>query len=427
MNQLLHKPLRAFAWYAFLILACSIPAYYTIMDYIWVSELNEHNKIIAEKTKHNLNALAGNKEATAQSVEFWNKLQPNTDLQPADVIRADSIYNLYKPKPFASKKDIDRYQGLVTYFNIHGKPYKFIVETNVEESYETILSIGMVTMLFFGLLLLGFVFINKKISNRLWQPFYVTLQKLKSFDLDKQSKIRFEPTDIAEFEELNTALAKLIHSNIASFKQQKEFTENASHELQTPLAIIQSKLDLMRQNKSLDREQSQHIDEASKALARASRINKNLLLLAKIENHQYTQRELINLDGLIVENIDLLKDYAEGKKIQIQTQIKAGVEILGNLALVEILLSNLLLNAIKHNVEGGEVSVALNSNQLRVCNAGQESLQLDELFKRFSRTSPHVPGTGLGLAIVKEICIQHNWRVTYTFEARMHCFSVSFF
>lgn len=427
MNQLLNKPLRAFAWYAFLILACSIPAYYAIMDYIWVSELNEHNKIIAEKTKHNLNALTGTEEATAQSVEFWNKLQPNTDLKVADALRPDSIYNLYKAKPFASEKDIDRYQGLVTYFNIHGKPYKFIVETNVEESYETILSIGMVTMLFFGLLLLGFVFINKKISTRLWQPFYVTLQKLKSFDLDKQHEIRFEKTDIAEFEELNAALAKLIQSNIAVYQQQKEFTENASHELQTPLAIIQSKLDIMRQNQTLGREQAQHIDEASKALARASRINKNLLLLAKIENQQYSQRQKINLDALIVENIDLLSDYAKGKKIQIQSDIKTGVCISANLILVEILVSNLLLNAIKHNVEYGEVIVELSANQLRVGNVGQESLQLDELFKRFSRATPHVPGTGLGLAIVKEICVQHNWQISYTFEVGMHCFSVCFF
>ena len=134
MNQLLHKPLRAFAWYAFLILACSIPAYYYIMDYIWVSELNEHNKTIAEKTEHNLNAIAEDETSITQSVSFWNKLQPNTDLQATDAIKPDSIYNLYKAKPFASERDIDRYQGLVTYFNIHGKPYKFIVETNVEDS-----------------------------------------------------------------------------------------------------------------------------------------------------------------------------------------------------------------------------------------------------------------------------------------------------
>lgn len=426
IKQLLNKPLRAFAWYAFLILACSIPAYYFIMDYIWVSELDEHNRIIAARTQHSLNAITVDELQIDQHVEFWNKVQPNAALQPTKTLRPDSVYNLYKQKPFAPNEDIDRFQGLVTYFTIHGKPYRFTVETNVEESHETIFSITLVTMLFFVLLLLGFILINKRISAKLWQPFYHTLEKLKAFNLDKQTNITFEASDIAEFEELNQVLTKLIGANVLTYQRQKEFTENASHELQTPLAILQTKLELLLQNQALNKEQSHHIAEAHKALARATRINKNLLLLAKIENQQYSVRQRINLQEVISDSLDLFSDYAKGKKIRIQTKMEAESGIQGNKSLVDILVANLLLNAIKHNVEAGEIHITLSAGHLSIYNSGEAALNADQLFKRFSRVNVQTPGTGLGLAIVKEICVQHNWHIDYCFQSQQHCFSIKF-
>lgn len=425
MKQLLNKPLRAFTGYAFFILACSIPAYYFIMDYIWIAELDEHNRIIAARTQQSLNALTDDEQRIAQHVEFWNRLQPNTALKPASSLKPDSVYNLYKQKPFTNDSDIDRFEGLITYFNIHGKPYQLTVETNVEESHETILSITLVTMLFFVLLLLGFILINKRISAKLWQPFYATLDKLKSFNLDKQKNIAFETSDIAEFAELNQVLTKLIGANVLTYQRQKEFTENASHELQTPLAILQTKLELLLQNQSLNKEQSQHIEEAHKALARATRINKNLLLLAKIENQQYAERQTIKLQEVIEENLDLFVDYAASKKIYFIQKMEPEVEIEGNKSLFDILIANLLLNAIKHNIEGGEIKINLSPTQLSIANTGKEPLDTEALFKRFSRVA-QTPGTGLGLAIVKEICVQHGWGIVYQFQEGQHCFFINF-
>ena len=424
MKQLLNKPLRAFAGYAFLILLCSIPAYYYFMDYIWISELNEHNRIIAEKTRYNLNAIANQDSTLAQTIGLWNKLQPNTDLQPTQTIQPDSIYNLYKQKPHAPNQDIDRFQGLVTYFSIQGQPFRFRVETNVEESYETILTITGVTLVFFIFLVLGFILINKRISARLWQPFYATLQKLRAFSLDKQQSITFDPANIAEFEELNQALSSLIESNLGVYKQQKEFTENASHELQTPIAIVQSKLDLLLQNQNLTQEQSSYIDEANQALARVSRINKNLLLLSKLENVQYARQESINLSELLSDTVLLFADYAEGKNIAINTILEPAVSTMGNKVLVEILLANLILNAIKHNLNHGTIQINLSSNRLVIANLGTTALLFDQLFRRFGRASTQTPSTGLGLAIVKEIATKHNWTISYEFQDNWHYFSV---
>ena len=135
------------------------------------------------------------------------------------------------------KKSIDRFRGLTTNIKIDNKNFIVTIETNVEESEETVIYIAVVTLFFFLILVIGFWILNKRLSQKLWKPFKDTLQKLKSFQLNKQNEIQFSETDIVEFQELNTALDKLLKHSIATYKSQKEFTENASHELQTPIAI----------------------------------------------------------------------------------------------------------------------------------------------------------------------------------------------
>ncbi len=147
------------------------------------------------------------------------------------------------------------------------------------------------------LLLGGFVWLNRKISHRLWQPFYKSLEKIKSFDLNTNTKVEFGQTDIIEFAELNDKPDKLITGSVATYHQQKEFADNASHELQTPLAIVQSKLEMLEQSSSLTGDQYKIIEETLQALTRVNRINKNLLLLNNgIENSQFMERELDKLD-----------------------------------------------------------------------------------------------------------------------------------
>jgi len=219
-------------------------------------------------------------------------------------------------------------------------------------------------------------------------------------------------------------LSSLIESNLGVYKQQKEFTENASHELQTPIAIVQSKLDLLLQNQNLTQEQSSYIDEANQALARVSRINKNLLLLSKLENVQYARQESINLSELLSDTVLLFADYAEGKNIAINTILEPAVSTMGNKVLVEILLANLILNAIKHNLNHGTIQINLSSNRLVIANLGTTALLFDQLFRRFGRASTQTPSTGLGLAIVKEIATKHNWTISYEFQDNWHYFSV---
>lgn len=296
-----------------------------------------------------------------------------------------------------------------------------------EDRYLIIGIVTTLTMLFFLLLIVGFVLINRRISRRLWQPFYNSLAKIKSFNLDKQQTVVFDETDIDEFSELNQSLNKLIAGNIAVYNQQKEFADNASHELQTPLAIIQSKLDLLLQSKLLTNEQYELIEDANKALSRVARINKNLLLLTKIENSQFMDREIIDLSDLLESTIAIFSNFSESKNLMLKTEVPSGITVEGNKILIEILLNNLITNAIRYTDNNGTITIKLSEKHLSVANSGTTALERDQLFKRFGTTTSSITrGTGLGLSLVKQICNRYGWKAGYEFHNMQHIFSLHF-
>ncbi|HOZ98277.1 MAG TPA: HAMP domain-containing sensor histidine kinase [Niabella sp.] len=298
-------------------------------------------------------------------------------------------------------------------------------EAGREDSFLIIGTVTMLTVLFFGLLIAGLILVNRRSSGKLWRPFYSSLEKIRNFDLTQQTPA-FEPTNIAEFEELNEQLHKLIDRATVAYKQQKEFTENASHELQTPLAILTNKVDILLQSDGLTEKQFHIAEEMYKALIRSSRINKNLLLLAKIENGQFDKSESISIRTLLGQSMEVLQEYFAEKKISVDLNIHTDVEIQANCDLTEVLLNNLLMNAIRHTPAGGVIRVILSVLKLEVKNSGEHALNPDLLFKRFSKMSADNAGSGLGLSIVQEICKLHGWEVKYRFENKEHIFTVLF-
>lgn len=299
-------------------------------------------------------------------------------------------------------------------------------EAGREDRLLIVGAVTLLTVLFFVLLLAGFILLNRRISQRLWQPFYNSLAKIKHFSLEQNRSIQFERSEIDEFAELNHSLDKLITGNIAAYTQQKEFAENASHELQTPLAVVQSKLELLMQSQSLTTEQYNIIEDALKALSRVSRVNKNLLLLTKIENSQYMEKDAIDVPELLANLIPQFETIAAGKQIRLLPHFQPAVTITGNRALVEILLNNLITNAIRYSAAGSDIILKLSANSFIISNPGASSLQADQLFKRFATAAIQQPGTGLGLAIVKQICNRYNWTIQYTFNNGQHVFTLNF-
>lgn len=300
-------------------------------------------------------------------------------------------------------------------------------EAGREDSFLIIGTVTLLTIIFFGLLLVGLIIINRRTSQKLWQPFYSSLEKIRDFDLSRQQTILFERTDIAEFSELNQQLHKLFTNATTVYKQQKEFADNASHELQTPLAIIQSKLDLLLQSQSLTDEQYSIIEDAHKALTRVGRINKNLLLLTRIDNYQYMDEEPLNFSALIQNAIELFGQFSTARRIHLQYSIAPNVIATANKELVEILINNLLSNTIQHSATGTTVTIILSDKKkLIFTNQGEASLDPDQLFKRFASARSNSPGTGLGLALARQVADRYGWKLSYKYDSGKHSFSLDF-
>lgn len=428
MKPLLTKTTKPFLIYVLIVLMISIPVYYFVVDTIWQNELDEHNQIIVEKTAYEFNQLKLSDEALEKSLELWNHIQPETDVEKisADQIKSDTAYTYEKHLPFISEQKKERYRCLKKVIYIQGKPYLFTIQTNIEESHETIAVIALITVFFFVIIVVGLLYLNRKLSASIWKPFRGTLDQLKTFNLNSQNKIAFPASDTSEFEELNQSLYKLIERNVSAYKTQKEFTENASHELQTPLAIIKNKLDLLLQDQDLTEKQYRLAEDMNRALARSSRINKNLLLLAKIDNKQFDNTETISFDHLLDQSIAILEEHFEQKNISVQESISKDVKVNGNSILCEILINNFIINAIRHTSPGGAIAVSLTQSAFKISNSGTDGLNPDLLFKRFSKLSTDNSGSGLGLSIIQEICKFHHWKISYQFENNHHIFTVNF-
>ncbi len=294
---------------------------------------------------------------------------------------------------------------------------------------DKLIIIGAVTLLtvcFFILLLGVFVFVNRRISRRLWTPFYESLSTIKDFDLHQTKEVVFASTTIGEFKELNESLEKLIKHSVGAYYQQKEFADNASHELQTPLAIVQSKLERLMQSSALTAEHLKMIEDALGALARVNRINKNLLLLTRIENSQFRDTKQINLYRLLENSIAVFQPFVEDKELTVLFEASVEVTVHANSTLVEILVNNLLTNAIQNSGPHEQILISSDKKTLEIANPGRATLEEAHLFRRFSKVSDGAKGTGLGLALCKQICDRYQWELSYNFDGKRHLFVVRF-
>lgn len=224
---------------------------------------------------------------------------------------------------------------------------------------------------------------------------------------------------------MNQSIEKLINKNTSIYHNQLEFIENAAHELQTPLAIFQAKIDMLIQRADITEEQSEILISLNNALARLNRLNKNLLLLSKIDNKIYSEKHVINVNECIEKHLDFFIEQGKSKEIGFSTEFTEVVFVKSNPVLFEVLMSNLLLNAIRHNVQNGQVIVKLENNSIIITNTGvQTELAVDKLFNRFSKLNQSKQGNGLGLAIIKKISDLNQWNIIYSFEDNQHTFSV---
>jgi len=303
----------------------------------------------------------------------------------------------------------------------HNEP---IPELDLEE--DIMQGVMIQYLLISGVLGIAIILVNSMMAKRLWKPFDETLRQAEDFRVENGVFPPLPESRIKEFTRLNLALNELMKNSLESYQTQKEFTENASHELQTPLAVFQSKLDLLLQQPDLTQQQADIIQGLYDVSNRLSRLNKNLLLLAKIDNKQYNQLATIELIATLKEVLPFLENLTGNLTLHKEfdcTELK----LRGNQSLLESLINNLVINAVRHNIPQGEIRITVTNRQFTISNTSSEgALDKHLLFNRFYRPSEKAKGNGLGLSIAKAICDYHGWEIDYTYREGMHVFSVEF-
>ncbi|MBK6446047.1 MAG: HAMP domain-containing histidine kinase [Bacteroidetes bacterium] len=309
---------------------------------------------------------------------------------------------------------------------ISNKSYRITLWRRLTENRD--LGRGLVTTIILVALdiIACFYFLNRWFSSKIWRPFYRAINVLKKFDLQKGGRVLFQRSNVEEFNTLNAELTKLTDKVTRDYRNLREFTENMSHETQTPLAIIRSKLELLLQSENLKEDQVGHIRSTLDSVNRLSKMNKSLILLTRIENEQYATEDLVSLGNLLRKQLESLDVFIENKEIKVQTHIDDDMSVRMNQHLADILLTNLLSNAIKYCTRGGELSIMLTTQRLMVSNTGPPlTIPGDQIFERFKKgDSPD--SVGLGLAIVKKIGGHCNLQLHYEYINGMHCFYVEF-
>jgi signal transduction histidine kinase len=276
------------------------------------------------------------------------------------------------------------------------------------------------------ILLASILIINNVLLKRIWKPFYSILDRLKSFAVEHAADLPAPRTNVTEFNMLHETISSLLQRTVATFNSQKQFIENASHELQTPLAISINKLELMAEKNTLSEAQLNELSSVMQTLERLTRLNKTLLLLSKIENRQFSDSTTVNFNVLADHLAAEFADFAEFKKVKITALHEHILVQQVNPELATIMISNLLKNAIVHNIEGGSVQIKITSSGFAVENTSYApALNEHRIFERFYKDADATTSTGLGLAIVKSVADYYNLKIKYTYNNR-HIFTVTF-
>lgn len=333
---------------------------------------------------------------------------------------SDTLILDKKEHEFASNRMI------TSVVSINNNHYKIKIWRSTIEFDELVEGIfySLAFILFFLFLLS--MLINFWISRTLWKPFYHTVASLKLFRASDNELPHFEQTAINEFAALHNSLKTMMEKMILDYNSQKRFTENASHEIQTPLAVINSKLDLLIQSENLKEEEMKLIAGIDDACSKLIRLNQSLLLLTKLENRQFKTTEKVSIKEVIENSLLLFEEQIKAHKIMIIKNIEEDflMDISPDLCL--ILVNNLLQNAIRHNIAGGTIIIILKQNSLTIYNSGiEEALNEALLYERFQKKSASKQSIGLGLAIAKEIAEVSGLTLDYSYISDKHRFIVS--
>jgi signal transduction histidine kinase len=291
----------------------------------------------------------------------------------------------------------------------------------LSEKNELLQDIGIYMLILFFSLLLISILINYLIARELWRPFYNSVKIAGRFDIQSDKPLELPQTDIKEFDQLNRVFDNMTRKMRNDYLNLKEFSENASHEIQTPLAVIRSKTDLLMQQKNLNKESLSLIKSINESTTKLFKLNQGLLLISKIENQVFHEKKMVSLKQITLNGLDNYKEIMQLKKITVEMDANDEALVEMNEVLAEIMISNLLSNAVRFNIDGGFIKCHFDKMFFIMTNAGLPLIiNPEDLFKRFHKSNNNPQSVGLGLSIVKEITKSYGMNISYDCRDSIH-------
>lgn len=338
-------------------------------------------------------------------------------------LQKDSLYNSISD---LDGEEVD-FRVLTSCVTIHGEEYQLTIERESDTSKDLLFNMILVSFVISLVFIVLLVIANFYQIKTLWKPFFTTLEALKKYnDTNAQNDLLSENYNTIEFNELNEEINELITKIKSDIELNQFYFDNLNHEILTPIAIIRGKLELILQSKSMEEKDLELISEIFKSLEKLESINRGLLLLSKIENNQFSEKSEIDLNDVLDESINNLEDYIQSKNLTLRKNITAHVRLLGNESLWEILINNLLKNAVFHNIDNGFVFIELFDDKLVITNSSANEETEANLFERFVKGSKKKESTGLGLSIVSKIAEFESIDVNYHFVSSNFVFEIGF-
>ena len=299
----------------------------------------------------------------------------------------------------------------------------------LEPQKRTDLLITKLVIMILGLAFLFFLilfFVNRHSIKSTLKVFYKTIQKLEKFDINNNKDFKLDTASTFEIKKMNTVIQKMADSLKKDFESQKEYVENVSHELQTPLAIINSKLDELIQSDNLSQIQIEQLAVILESTNRLSKINHALIFLTKIDNRLFTNESKFCLNTLVKKQLEMFNDVINEKEINLKTKFTQKLNIYMNIQLAETMISNLIRNSIIYNNKQKKVNIFIKNDSLIISNTGKKlTFPENKIFDRFKKSNLNTRSLGIGLSVVKSICNLYTFDIRYRHN-KMHTFTIKF-
>ena len=413
--KLLTKTNRFYLIFLLFLSPIMIAVDYCLIRYFVFTEVNEILEHESERIKYHLKS----ENELPYSSYIYETVPVKNTYEPTSRFRDTLIFDAYTKKSMPYRK----YDFIV---DIGNEKMKITLKYVLLEVRKLILLLFVSTAFIFILMVFGLFFMNQKISKWAWKPFYRNLSKLKNYDITKKNAVQLEDSGISEFEALNLVISTLMNQVEKDFQNLKEFNENISHEMQTPLAIIRNKMVLLLESQKLGKKELQWVQAAYQEVNKLSKIGKSLTLISRIENQEFTRLDSVDIRATIDNIISNMEEIIQFKKIDMTAKLDP-VKLKCDPILANILFTNLIKNAIQHNQEGGYIRMQLDEEKFEIENTGEVlKTETAHLFNRFQKSNTATDTLGLGLAINQKICELYGFQLEYGHQAGRHMFSLLF-